>query len=88
MDKSVLATAEKSTLESYLPEKPLYLVNHPGQAKPGVAKLEWLCNVPSWEFITLTTQHYALVTGMRMTYTRVAAGQACLIARHSIMPTR
>ena len=63
LDKSVLATAEKSTLESYLPEKPLYLVDHPGQAKPGVAKLEWLCNVPSLEFITLTTQHYALVTG-------------------------
>jgi len=63
LDKSVLATAEKSTLESYLPEKPLYLVDQPGQAKPGVAKLECLCNVPCWEFITLTTQHYALVTG-------------------------
>jgi hypothetical protein len=63
LDKAVLNTAgEKSTVENYLAEKPLYLVNHPGQASPGLAKMEWLCNVPNWQFITLTTQHYALVT--------------------------
>jgi hypothetical protein len=62
LDETILATAKKSTVESYLAEKPRYLFNHPGQAKSGIAKLEWLCNVPNWEFITLTTQHYALVT--------------------------
>jgi hypothetical protein len=63
LDEAVLATAaEKSTVENYLAEKPFYMVNHPGQAKPGLAKLEWLCNIPNWQFITLMTQHYALVT--------------------------
>ena len=61
LDESILATAEKTKVENYLAEKPRYLVNHPGQAQPGIAKLEWLCNVPNWEFITIGTQHYALV---------------------------
>jgi hypothetical protein len=63
LDEAVLATAaEKSTVENYLAEKPFYMVNHPGQAKLGLAKLEWLCNIPNWQFITLITQHYALMT--------------------------
>jgi hypothetical protein len=62
LDEAIFATAEKSTVQSYLAEKPNYLLNHPGQAKPGIAKLKWLCNIPNWEFITMTTQHYALVT--------------------------
>jgi hypothetical protein len=62
LDEAILATAEKSTVQSYLAKKPNYLLNHPGQAKPGIAKLKWLCNIPNWEFITMTTQHYALVT--------------------------
>jgi hypothetical protein len=64
LDEAVLATAATpADVESYLAEKPLYMAHHPdGQAKPGLAKLEWLCNIPNWQFITMMTQHYALVT--------------------------
>jgi len=64
LDEAVLATAaDKWAVENYLAEKPLYLVHHPGgQAQPGLAKLEWLCNIPNWQFITPMIQNYALVT--------------------------
>jgi hypothetical protein len=59
-----LATAaDQGAVENYLAEKPFHLVQHPGgQAQPGLAKLEWLCNLPRWQFITPMIQNYALVT--------------------------
>ncbi len=64
LDEAVLATAADDwAVENYLAEKLLYLVHHPGgQAQPGLAKLEWLCNIPRWQFITPMIQNYALVT--------------------------
>jgi hypothetical protein len=66
LDEAVLATAAApADVESYLAEKPLYIVHHPdggGQSQPGLAKLEWLCNLPRWQFITPMIQNYALVT--------------------------
>jgi len=64
LDEAVLATAaDQGAVENYLAEKPLHLVPHPGgPAQPGMAKLEWLCNLPRWQFITPMIQNYALVT--------------------------
>jgi len=64
LDEAVLATAaDQGAVENYLAEKPFHLVHHPGgPAQPGMAKLEWLCNLPRWQFITPMIQNYALVT--------------------------
>jgi hypothetical protein len=81
LDEAVLATA--ADVESYLAEKPLYMAHHPDQAKPGLAKLEWLCNIPNWQFITMMTQHYALVTDHEEKNVHKSSGWSSLTNRQA-----
>jgi hypothetical protein len=83
LDEAVLATTAAANVESYLAEKPLYMVHHPDQAKPGLAKLEWLCNIPNWQFITLMTQHYALVTDREEANVHKSSGWSSLSNRQA-----
>ena len=85
LDEAVLATAAApADVESYLAEKPLYMVHHPdGQSQPGMAKLEWLCNIPNWQFITMMTQHYALVTDHEEKNVHKSSGWSSLTNRQA-----
>jgi hypothetical protein len=87
LDEAVLATAAApADVESYLAEKPLYMVQHPdggGHPQPGMAKLEWLCNIPNWQFITMMTQHYALVTDHEEKNVHKSSGWSSLTNRQA-----
>jgi hypothetical protein len=60
------------------------MVHHPdGQSQPGMAKLEWLCNIPNWQFITMMTQHYALVTDHEEKNVHKSSGWSSLTNRQA-----
>jgi hypothetical protein len=60
LEEAVFLAAGSDGLARYLAEKPLYLAASSQEAEPGQLKLEWLCNSPSWRFITLGIMHYVL----------------------------
>jgi len=60
LEEAVFLAAGSDGLARYLAEKPLYLAASSQEAEPGQLRLEWLCNSPSWRFITLGIMHYVL----------------------------
>jgi hypothetical protein len=60
LEEAVFLAAGSDSLAQYLAEKPLYVAASSQEAEPGQLKLEWLCNSPSWRFITVGIMHYVL----------------------------
>jgi hypothetical protein len=44
----------------FFAKKPLFLAADSQEVQPGQLKLEWLCNLSSWKFITMGVQQYVL----------------------------
>ncbi len=52
--------AGSDSLTQYLAEKLLYVAATSHEVEPGQLKLEWLCNLSTWRFITVGIMHYVL----------------------------
>ena len=46
--------------DGYLEEKSHFVAKDSQNVHPGQLKLEWICNLPSWKFITCGLQNYIL----------------------------
>jgi len=60
LDEAVCLAASSQDYAKYLEEKPFFVASNSQEVKPGQLKLEWICNSPSWKFITGGIQHYVL----------------------------
>jgi hypothetical protein len=60
LDEAVFLAGGNDGLTRYLAEKPIYLADSSQTVEPGQLKLEWLCNSPTWRFITAGIMHYVL----------------------------
>ncbi len=59
LDKAIYL-ASTGDYAQYLREKAHWVADNCQEAQPGQLKLEWICNLPSWKFITCAVQHYVL----------------------------
>ncbi len=55
--------AQTINYAQYFREKAYWIAANHQEARPGQLKLEWICNSPSWKFITYGVLHYVLREG-------------------------